>query len=64
MNCFTKRKMLALVLASILLLMSVPTALAEETATATVYFTLSNDGVPVVGNDANGKNRKIFEEFA
>ena len=54
MNCFAKRKMLALLLAFILLLLAVPTALAEETATATVYFTLSNDGVPVVGNDANG----------
>ena len=45
-----KKQLLALLLTLCMLLMSVP-AMAES-ASATVYFTLSSDGVPVVGHDS------------
>ena len=51
MNNANKR-LLALILALCMLILSVPAAMAED-ASATVYFTLSSDGVPVVGNDSN-----------
>lgn len=45
-------RLIALLMAAIMLvLMASPSAFAEEVATATVNFTLSSDGVPIVGDD-------------
>lgn len=50
MNRFAKRA-LALLLTLLLLTACLPAAMAENPVTTTVYFTLSNDGVPVRGAD-------------
>ena len=49
------RRVLALVLAAMLLMLALPISAlaAKKPVTKTVYFTLTNDGRAVVGNDAN-----------
>ena len=49
------RRVLALVLAAMLLMIALPISAlaAKKPVTKTVYFTLTNDGRAVVGNDAN-----------
>lgn len=52
---------LATLLVVLLLLQLVPAAVAEDKDTVTVYFTLSNDGIPVMGADGTILSRVRVE---
>lgn len=54
-------RVLAIWLVVLLLLQLVPAAVAEEKDTVTVYFTLSNDGIPVMGADGTVLSRVRVE---
>lgn len=52
---------LAVLLTAMLLLQLIPAAVAAEKDTVTVYFTLSNDGIPVMGADGTILSRVRVE---